>query len=69
MAPMDILANVLIVIALASVLITLILGMVQLGKKGATARERSNFLMRYRVITQAVAIGVLFIAFAMKASA
>lgn len=65
---MNLLANALIVISLGAVLITLILGMVQLGKKGATARERSNFLMRYRVITQAIAIGVLFVAFAMKAS-
>lgn len=65
---MDLLANILIVLALGTVLVTLVLGMVQLGKKGADARTRSNFLMRYRVITQAVAIGVLFIAFTLKAS-
>ena len=66
---MNILANILIVLALGTVLVTLILGMVQLGKKGADARTRSNFLMRYRVITQAIAIGVLFIAFSIKAAA
>ena len=61
---MDVIAYILIFLALATVTVTLVLGMVQLGKKGATARERSNILMRYRVITQAGAIGVLFIAFA-----
>ena len=66
---MQIFANVLIAVALFTVLITLVLGMVQLGKKGASARERSNILMRYRVITQAGAIGLLFIAFSIKAAA
>ena len=65
---MDILANILIAVALGTVLVTLILGMVQLGKKGASARERSNILMRYRVITQAGAIGLLFVAFMIKAA-
>ena len=65
---MDTIANILIAVSLVTVLVVLVLGMVQLGKKGSDARVRSNFLMRYRVITQAVAIGVLFIAFAIKAS-
>ena len=60
---MDILAYILIVIALGTVTVTLIMGMVQVTKPEASARERSNILMRWRVITQAGAIGLLFIAF------
>ena len=65
---MDTFANILIAVALLVVLGTLILGFIALGDRSEEARVRSNNLMRWRVITQAVAVGVLFIAFAIKAA-
>ena len=65
---MDAIANILIVASLGAVLVTLILGFVALGDRSEAARVRSNNLMRWRVITQAVALAVLFVAFAIKAA-
>ena len=53
--------NILMAIALLTVLGTLILGMLNLAKTGQAAREKSNKLMRLRVIAQAVAVGILFL--------
>lgn len=63
---MPILANILIGGALFVVLITLILGMFAMMDKSPEARLRSNKLMRYRVMAQAVAVGVFFVAVIMK---
>jgi len=50
--------NILMGLALLTVLATLVLGMVNLVKPGEEARLRSNKLMRLRVIAQAVAIAI-----------
>jgi len=59
------LANIIIALALLTVLGTLVLGMLNgmlnMRKTGEEARMNSNKLMRYRVFAQAVAVGVLFL--------
>jgi len=65
---MDMIANILITVALLTVLFTLIMGFVAMQDRSDDARVRSNIWMRRRVTFQAVAIGVLFIAFAIKAA-
>ncbi len=74
---MDIVINLLIVAALIAVVVPLVLGGVTLVRGGpgadldpAAARrrsEQSNRWMRWRVTMQAVAVGVLFLAFMYKA--
>ena len=66
---MDLIANILITVALVTVLFTLVMGFVAMQDRSDEARLRSNIWMRRRVTFQAVAIGVLFVAFAMKAAA
>ena len=63
---MPLIANILIGGALFVVLVTLILGMFAMLDKSPEARLRSNKLMRYRVMAQAVAVGVFFVAVALK---
>jgi hypothetical protein len=58
--------NILIAIALLTVLVTLILGMINLAKTGPEARLKSNKLMRIRVIAQAIAVGILFLSLYLK---
>ena len=55
------LANIIIALALLTVLGTLVMGMLNMRKTGEEARLQSNKLMRYRVFAQAVAVGVLFL--------
>ena len=59
-------ANIVIVVALLTVLITLILGMLNMRKTGEEARLKSNKLMRIRVFAQAIAVGALFLMLYMK---
>ena len=59
-------ANIVIVAALGTVLVTLILGMLNMRKTGEEARMRSNKLMRLRVFAQAVAVGALFLMLYLK---
>ena len=66
---MKIIAYVLITVALLAVLATLIMGITALGNSSEEARVRSNNLMRWRVILQAVAIGVLLLGFALLSAA
>ena len=49
----------LIPIALLATLLILAVGIYSLAKGGAFAKEHSNRLMRYRVMAQAVAIGLM----------
>ena len=65
---MDLIANILITVALVTVLFTLVMGFVAMQDRSDEARVRSNIWMRRRVTFQAAAIGVLFIAFAIKAA-
>jgi len=60
------LANIVIIVALLTVLITLILGMLNMRKTGEEARLKSNKLMRLRVFAQAVAVGALFLMLYLK---
>jgi hypothetical protein len=60
------LANIIIAIALLTVLGTLILGMLNMRKTGLEARMKSNKLMRIRVMAQAVAVGALFLMLYLK---
>lgn len=59
-------ANIVIAIALLTVLVTLILGMLNMRKTGEEARMKSNKLMRLRVLAQAVAVGALFLTLYLK---
>lgn len=63
------LIDILIVVALAAVLVTLALGVLNLYRKPAdeAGAVRSNRLMRLRVALQAVAIVLLVIGFWIKA--
>jgi uncharacterized protein HemY len=54
-------ANIIIVIALAVVAATLIAGLVVMARGGEVAGKWSNRLMRYRVLAQAIAIVVLLL--------
>ena len=60
------LANIVIIVALLTVLITLVLGMLNMRKTGEEARLKSNKLMRVRVFAQAVAVGALFLMLYLK---
>lgn len=62
-------ANIVIVVALLTVLITLIMGMLNMRKTGEEARLKSNKLMRIRVFAQAIAVGALFLMLYMKSQA
>lgn len=62
------LANIIIAIALLTVLGTLILGMLNMRKTGEEARMKSNKLMRIRVMAQAVAVGALFLMLYLKSN-
>ena len=48
--------NVLLILALATVTVILLAGLVMLFREGQEARNWSNRLMRYRVLAQAAAI-------------
>ena len=48
--------NILLILALATVTIILLAGLVMLFREGQEARNWSNRLMRYRVLAQFVAI-------------
>ena len=61
--------NILMALALLTVLGTLILGMINLTKTGEEALLKSNKLMRIRIMAQGVAIAVLFIAIWAKKNA
>lgn len=49
------------IIALLTVALTLVLGMINLGKPDKASQLKSNKLMRVRIAAQAVAIGLLFL--------
>ncbi|HFB54937.1 MAG TPA: twin transmembrane helix small protein [Hellea balneolensis] len=60
------LLNILMAVALLTVLGTLVLGMINLVKPGEEAQLKSNKLMRWRVIAQACAIGIFMLVVAVK---
>jgi tryptophan-rich sensory protein len=53
--------NILVIVALVIVAAILIGGLVVMAIGGETSNKWSNRLMRYRVLAQAVAIGILFL--------
>jgi hypothetical protein len=63
---MDIVINVLIVVAMAGVLVSLGLGLYSVARGGDYARANSNKFMRWRVGTQFAAVILLTIGFAYK---
>ncbi|MBI1236153.1 twin transmembrane helix small protein [Hyphobacterium indicum] len=63
---MMIFLNILIVISLLAVLVTLILGFVNMARGGDGASARSNVLMRYRVGIQFAAIMLMVLGFIAK---
>ena len=65
---MGMLINIMICLALLAVLISLGLGIYSLLRGGEYAQRNSNRFMRWRVTTQAVAIGLLTIGFIYKAN-
>jgi hypothetical protein len=60
--------NILIVVSMLAVLVTLILGFVNMARGGQGSSERSNVLMRYRVGIQFVAIMLMVVGFMIKQS-
>ncbi len=65
---MMIFLNILIAISLLAVLVTLILGFVNMARGGDGAPGRSNILMRYRVGIQFVAIMLMVVGFMARQS-
>jgi hypothetical protein len=65
---MDIVINIMIALAMLAVVASLGMGIFSMLKGGEYGRANSNKFMRYRVISQAVAIGLLTIGFIYKAS-
>jgi len=65
---MMIFLNILIVISLLAVLVSLILGFVNMARGGEGSAGRSNILMRYRVGIQFVAIMLMVLGFLAKQS-
>jgi hypothetical protein len=64
---MGIAIDILICLAMLAVVASLGLGVFSLLRGGEFARQNSNKFMRWRVMTQAVAVGLLIIGFAYKA--
>ncbi len=58
--------NIIVALALLTVLGTLVMGMWNMRKPGMEARMLSNRLMRIRVLAQAVAIAVFLVIIALK---
>jgi len=65
---MDIFINILIAVAMLAVVASLGMGVFSMLKGGEYARANSNKFMRYRVMSQAVAIVLIVIGFIYKAS-
>ena len=65
---MGIFIDVLILVSMLAVLGSLMMGMVAMARGGDYAAANSNKFMRWRVITQAVAVVMLIIGFIYKAS-
>jgi len=61
--------NILIAVALLTVLVTLVLGALNMRKTDMQARLRSNKLMRIRVASQIVAVILLVVMIYMKSKA
>ena len=55
--------TVLLVIALASVLVVLVLGISAMGRGGGFNRKYGNILMRWRIVLQLVAVGLMVLLF------
>ncbi|MBT3331697.1 MAG: twin transmembrane helix small protein [Rhodospirillaceae bacterium] len=55
--------TVLLVIALASVLVVLVLGISAMGRGGEFNRKYGNILMRWRIVLQLVAVGLMVLLF------
>ncbi len=65
---MELIINILIVVAMAGVVVSLGLGLFSVAKGGEYSRANSNKFMRWRVGTQAAAIVFLTIGFIYKAT-
>jgi hypothetical protein len=63
---MEIVINVLIVLAMAGVLVSLGLGLYSVARGGEYAQKNSNRFMRWRVGTQFVAVVLLTLGFVYK---
>jgi hypothetical protein len=65
---MELIINIVIGLAMLAVVATLFMGFYTVMRGGEYARANSNKFMRYRVMTQAVAVGALAIGFLYKMS-
>lgn len=63
---MELIINIVIALAMLAVLASLFAGFYTVMRGGEFARQNSNKFMRYRVATQAVAVGALAIGFLYK---
>jgi hypothetical protein len=64
---MDLIINILIVVAMAAVVVSLGFGLFSVAKGGEYSRANSNKFMRWRVGAQACAVVMLTIGFIYKA--
>jgi hypothetical protein len=65
---MDLIINILIVVAMTGVVVSLGLGLFSVAKGGDYSRDNSNKFMRWRVMTQFAAVIMLSIGFWYKAT-
>ncbi len=65
---MELVINIVIGLAMLAVLGSLFAGFYTMMRGGAFARAHSNRFMRYRVMTQAIAVGALVLGFWYKAT-
>lgn len=59
--------NIIIAVAVISVVGILLWGLISMARGGAAAREKSNKIMRWRVGVQAIALIAILIGFYLKA--
>jgi len=57
------LLTVILVIALASVLVVLLVGIYSMGRSGDFNRKYGNLLMRWRIALQLLAVGIMVLLF------
>jgi hypothetical protein len=64
---MDVFINIMIAVAMLAVLVSLGMGVFSMLKGGPNGQANSNKFMRYRVMSQAVAIVLITVGFIYKA--
>ncbi len=64
---LELILKFLLIAAMAATVIVLVIGLLSMFKAGHTANERSNKMMRYRILFQALAILIFSLLLFLKA--